>query len=340
MNRRMGQATLLVLLAAAGWSLSPAGAAALDVTIDEWPVPWADTRPRDPYPAPDGRIWFVGQRGHYLATLDPTDGTFERFPLEPATGPHNVIVDRTGAPWYAGNLARHIGRMDARTGTIHKITMPDPAARDPHTLTFDGAGNIWFTVQGGNFVGRLTPVDESVALVPVPTPQARPYGIVVDHAGTVWAVAFGTNKLLRIDPASLALTEIALPDASARPRRLQTTRDGAVWYADYADGKLGRFDPATGTLRNWSLPGGAASRPYGMAVDAADRLWVAETGTTPNRLVVFDPAMSQFVAEAEVPSGGGTIRHMQYDGATDVVWFGTDTNTIGRARIGTGTRAP
>jgi virginiamycin B lyase len=32
-------------------------------------------------------------------------------------------------------------------------------------------------------------------------------------------------------------------------------------------------------------------------------------------------------------SGGLTIRHMIYDAPSKSLWFGTDANTIGRARI-------
>lgn len=86
-------------------------------------------------------------------------------------------------------------------------------------------------------------------------------------------------------------------------------------------------------IREWQVPAGEASKPYGMAVDAKDRLWVAESGPQPNRLVIFDPASQSFGAPTAIPSGGGTVRHMQYDPATASVWFGTDSNTIGRARL-------
>ena len=39
--------------------------------VKEWPVPWEGTRPRDPYVAPGGKVWFCGQQGNYLAYFDP-----------------------------------------------------------------------------------------------------------------------------------------------------------------------------------------------------------------------------------------------------------------------------
>src|SRR5688572_19676214 len=76
---------------------------AMAVEITEWTVPWADTRPRDPSVAPDGKVWFVGQTDNYLAVFDPSTERFARFDLPADTKPHTVVVDREGRPWVAGN---------------------------------------------------------------------------------------------------------------------------------------------------------------------------------------------------------------------------------------------
>lgn len=146
----------------------------LGITIEEWPVPWQGTRPRDTDVARDGRIWFVGQTGDYVAAFNPETEAFEKIDLNEGTGPHNLIVGSNGYIWYAGNRDRHIGRMDPKTQKILRIELPDEAASDPHTLIEDGKGNIWFTVQHGNFVGRLDKTSHEVRLIPVPTRNARP----------------------------------------------------------------------------------------------------------------------------------------------------------------------
>lgn len=307
--------------------------ASVDVEVREWDVPWENTRPRDPYVGPDYRVWFVGQRADYLAYLEPQSGEFKRYELEEGAGPHNLIVADNGDVWYAGNRAAHIGVLDPKTGEIRKIPMPDPDARDPHTLIFDGRGNIWFTVQGGNFVGRLDTATANVDLIRVPTERARPYGIVVDESGRPWIVEFGSYKIATVDPETMELKELELPDQSSRPRRLALTSDGMVWYVDYAQGRLGRLDPTSGEFAEWPMPGGAESRPYAMASDDRDRLWFVETGLSPNRLVGFDPATEEFFSTTEIPSGGGTVRHMVFYEPEREIWFGTDANTIGRASV-------
>ena len=301
------------------------------VVITEWDVPWPTTRPRDPDVAPDGRVWFVGQAGNYVAVLDPRSGEFRRFELAEGVLPHNLVVGDDGAIWYAGNQAAHIGRMDPRTGDVRIIDMPDAAARDPHTLVFGADGDIWFTVQQGAFAGRLDPETDRVDLIRMPA-RSRPYGIVADSGGGAWAVLFGTNRIVRIAP-DLATRDFDLPHADARPRRLARASDGAVWYVDHARGTLGRLDPPTGAVREWPTPGGAGSRPYAMTIDDRDRPWFVETGSQPNRFVGFDPASERFISSSAIPSGGVAVRHMVFHEPTRTIWFGTDQNTIGRAEL-------
>ena len=51
----------------------------------EWTVPYgAETRPRDPYADAQGRVWFVGQNGNYIAYLDSRTNQFQRYEIDPA----------------------------------------------------------------------------------------------------------------------------------------------------------------------------------------------------------------------------------------------------------------
>lgn len=303
------------------------------VTLTEWSVPWDDTRPRDPYVDQGNRVWFVGQRGNYAAYLSPETGEFERYDLPDGAGPHNLIVADDGTVWYAGNRDAHIGRLDPSSGEITKYPMPNGEPRDPHTLVFDQAGDIWFTAQGGNMVGKLTTATGDVETIALPTSGARPYGIVMSPDNRPWFTQFGTNKLATVDPETMQLEEVTLPREDARPRRLGLTSDGAVWYVDYAQGHLGRYDPSNASFEEWRVPSGAESRPYGMAVDDQDRLWFVETGPSPNQFVGFDPSTQEFFSTTGIESGGGTVRHMFFDRDDRAIWFGTDTNTIGRAQL-------
>jgi virginiamycin B lyase len=303
------------------------------LAIREWQVPWERSRPRDPSVAPDGRVWFVGQEGNYVAIFDPRTDAFERIEIDEGTHPHTIVVDARGDAWYAGNRNALIGRIDGRTHQVTRFPMPDAASRDPHTIAFGPDGSVWFTMQQSDRVGRLDPATGQVRVVAMPVARSRPYGIVTATDGRPWFVLFGTNLLGTIDPGTMELKTYPMPDAGARARRLALTSDGGVWYGDYARGFLARLDPKSGAVEEWPLPSGARSLPYAMAVDDRDRLWLVETGPQPNRFVGFDSKARRWIGNAPVPSGAGAVRHMEFDRRTGRIWFGTDANTLGYAQV-------
>jgi virginiamycin B lyase len=304
------------------------------VEIREWPVPWADSRPGDPCFVPPNTVWFVGQGGNFLGMLDVQAGVFKRVDLIDEPAPTSLVVASNGMVWFAGTLRGYIGRYDPRSRTVWHVSMPNSAAGDPTMLILEpGERNIWFTVEAGNIVGRLRIESGTVDLVGVPTPHAQPEGIASAPNGSPWIALAGTNKLATIDPRTFALTEHALPRPGARPRRIGFTSDGRLWYTDFAAGYLGSFAVDSAGVKEWRLPRGKDSHPYGIAVDSQDRIWAVETGTQPNMLVGFDPKTERFFSSTPIPSGGKSVRSIRYDRGSGQIWFGTDANTIGAAKV-------
>jgi len=333
MRRNASVLLLLPILATLPLTTPAASQDVQTVELREWTVPWPNSRPRDPYfDAASGFVWFVGQTGNYVAYFDPRTTEFKRYEIEDGTNPHSLIVDSRGV-WYTGNQNGRIGRLDPQTGKLTIYMMPDSTARDPHTPIFDAKGDLWFTVQGGNFVGKLDTGSGKIVLAQPPFRGARPYGIVLDREGRVWFDLFGTNRIGTIDPATMKMTTMDLPNQRSRPRRIAITSDQRIWYTDYALGRLGRLDPKTGEVRDWPTPGGERSQPYAMAVDDRDRIWFVETGVRPNRFVGFDPRSEAFFSVTDIASGGGAVRQMMFDPKARVIWFGTDTNNIGRVVV-------
>ncbi len=130
----------------------------IKVHIKEWSLPASGSLPHDPAVAPDGALWYTGQRSNTLGRLDPETGQIKEYPLKtPDSGPHGLAADKEGNIWFTANYKGYIGKLNPRTGAVAEYALPDPAARDPHTPVFDQKGILWFTVQAGNFVGRLDP---------------------------------------------------------------------------------------------------------------------------------------------------------------------------------------
>lgn len=291
--------------------------------LREWEVEWGG-RSRDPYVAPDGKVWFVGQAGNYIAWFDPATEGFRRYEIEDGTNPHNLIVDEDGFVWYAGNRNGRIGRLDPATGEAEVFMTGE--ARDPHTLVFDGKGRIWFTSQQANRVGRLDMATGEYVLVTPYDGRSRPYGIVIDDEGHPWVALFNTNQIIRIHPETLEITRFEKADPASRSRRVEVTSDGSVWYGDEARGYLGRIDPATGQVQEYRMPGGDSARPYALTKDDQEILWLSQTGPE-KKLVAFDPRAERFIAVKDVSHN---VRHMMFDRETGTMWFGTDANTVGR----------
>ncbi len=139
----------------AAWALAAASAGASQVTISEWDVPTANSRPHDPAAAPDGALWFTEQMANKLGRLDPRSGRIREFPLKTAeSGPHGLVVDRDGSVWFAAIFKGYVGRLDPRTGEIAEYRIPDPDAQDPHTPVLEQHGILWFTMEHSGSLPR------------------------------------------------------------------------------------------------------------------------------------------------------------------------------------------
>ena len=300
-------------------------------SVDMWDVPWEEGRSRDPYAAPDGRIYFAGQQMDYIGYLDPDTGDMDQFELNDGAGPHTVVVAEDGTPWYAGNRDRHIGRINPETGEITRFEMEENYLRDPHTFAFDRDGNIWFTAQGGNGIGHFNVETGEVRGVEVPTSGVRPYGIRMAPDGErPWIGTVGANMLLTVDPETMEVEEIELPREEIRIRRLDVTSDGNVWYGDFSTGYIGRYNPADESVQEWEMPQGSSANPYAVLLDDKERLWLSAVGEQPNKLVAFDTQSEEFIVSREIEQAEGAIRHMMFEEATQSLWFGTDTGYVGR----------
>src|SRR3954469_23600025 len=308
----------VVAVAAAVLSVyaAPAISASVDVKFEQWMTPSKPAYPHDPTVAPDGSIWYTGQRANVVGRFDPKTQQFKEYELPtPSSGPHGLQPDKDGNIWYTGNAAGLIGKIDPKTGKITEYKMPNAKARDPHTIAFLPDGRLFFTVQAGNFIGTLDPKapNGAIKLVESPTVNSRPYGVRLTSKGVPFFDEFNSNKIASADPKTLVIREYPLPAKDARPRRIAIGKDDTVWYGDYARGFLGHLDPKTGKVEEFPSPGGAESMPYAIDVTADGAVWYVETGDdAKNVLVRFNPETKKFLTWP-IPSGGGTVRNMEID---------------------------
>jgi virginiamycin B lyase len=335
---------LLCGIALVSASLATAYAAApisdaVDVKFEDWLTPSNPPYPHDPAVAPDGAIWYTGQRASVVGRFDPATKQFKEYALPtPNSGPHGLQPDAEGNIWYTGNSAGLIGKIDAKTGKITEYKMPNAKAKDPHTIVFLKDGTMLFTVQAGNFLGRLDPKapNGNIKLVESPTANSRPYGIRLDSKGVPYFDLFNSNRIGTIDPRTMIIREFPLPNAAARPRRIAIGKDDTVWYGDYARGYLGHLDPKTGKVEEFRSPGGDESMPYAIDITADGAIWYVETGNEArNVLVRFNPETKKFMTWL-VPGGGGTVRNMDIDKAGNLWLAESGVGKIAKVTITNG----
>jgi virginiamycin B lyase len=85
--------------------------------------------------------------------------------------------------------------------------------------------------------------------------------------------------------------------------------------------------------KEWPLPEGKDSKPVAITVDAKNRLWIAESGPQPGKLVGFDPKTTKFFGESALPSSAGAAVDLHFDAKTGGLWFATADNKIGFAKV-------
>src|ERR1051325_9662539 len=190
----------------------------------EWTVPWEKTRPRDPIMDKQGRVWFVGQVGNYVAYLDSKSGEFKKFTIADGTGPHNINLDERGGVWFTGNRNNRIVQLIPETGELKTHMIPDSTVRDPHTMIWGKDGIAWFTAQQSQRVGRFDRNTGEIKLWRPSQDRSNPYGIVLNSKGQPFFDLFATNRIGTIDPKTLEYKEYVLPS----DRGVGPTRDAAA----------------------------------------------------------------------------------------------------------------
>jgi len=296
--------TAVLLVAVAG-----AVAAALP-EVREYPVP-AGSHPHDVAPAPDGSVWYTGQRAQHLGRLYPDSGKVVEVPLGNDARPHGVVVGPDGAAWVTDSGLNAILRVDPDTHAVRRFPLPGGYA-NLNTGTFDAQGIHWFTGQSGIY-GRLDTATGRLEVFDAPRGPG-PYGIDAAPDGTVYFASLAGSYVGRIVPPDPAVTVLEPPTPGQGARRVWCDSRGRAWVSEWNAGNVALYDPATGAWREWRLPG-ARPRPYAVYVDERDQVWLSDFGA--NAFVRFDPATEQFEV-IPIPSPGAAVR--QILGRPGEVW--------------------
>lgn len=276
-------------------------------------------------PAPNGPVYYTGQRNGTLGIVDAASGKVEEVPLGSRSAPHGVIVGPDNAAWITDSGLNAIVRVDPVTREVKSWRLPDEArSANLNTATFDRKGQIWFTGQAG-WYGRLDPARNDMKVWRAPRGNG-PYGITTTPGGDVYYVSLAGNHLARVNVDTGEATVIEPPTPRQGARRAFSDSKGRIWISYWNTGQVGMYDPATRTWKEWKLPG---DRPqaYSVWVDDRDQVWLTDWPT--NAVVRFDPATEKFTP---YPSDRDGARVRQMLGRAGEAW-GAESGTDRLVRI-------
>lgn len=285
-------------------------------------------RVHDVAPAPDGKIWYTGQRQGTLGIIDPATGDIREVPLGEGSAPHGVIQGPDGAAWVTDSGQNAIVRFDPATEKIEVWKLPaDVGYANLNTGAFDGDGIHWFTGQNGIY-GRLDPRTGEMKLFKDPDGRG-PYGIAATPSGDVYYVSLAGSHLAKIDPKSGEATIIEPPTPAQGARRVWSDSKGDLWISEWNSGQLSRYSPATGAWKSWKLPG-EKPKAYAVYVDERDIVWVTDFGA--NATLTFDPKTEKWTS---IPGSGPGANVRQILGRPGEVYLPeSGTNRVMLVRTG------
>jgi len=230
MNRRQFLTSTAASILAAPALMDSAVAQEGPFRVKYYPVASA-TGPHDVTPAPDGTVWFTGQRNGKLGRLDPRDGSFKLVDLGKGAAPHNVIIGPDGAPWVTEGGQNAIARVDPGDHQVTLFRLPEKEAyANLNTGVFDKSGIYWFTGNSGIY-GRLDPKSGDITVFRAPR-GSGPYGMTVTPKGDVWYASLAGNHIARIDLATGNAAIVEPPTPNQGARRVWSDSKSRLWVSE------------------------------------------------------------------------------------------------------------
>jgi hypothetical protein len=202
--------------------------------------------------------------------------------------PWAIAIDNAGNAWvanYAGNNVVELSSSGSVLSGAGGYTSNDMSA--PTGIAIDATGNAWITNSAGNSVTELSNTGAVLSGTTGYTSDdlAGPSSIAIDASGNAWvADAYGVS-VTEFSNAGIPLSGTSgyTNRSVLMPGGIAIDSAGDAWVAN----QFGFGNPATGSVNEISSTGtflsgssgftsGGVTYPVNVAIDGADRTWVAD----------------------------------------------------------------
>ncbi len=300
-----------------------AAEARAQITITEFPIPTANSRPYTIVPGPDGNLWFTESVGNKIGRITPA-GVITEFPVPAAqSGPYGIAVGRDGNIWFTERFANQIGRFSLATGQFTEFRIPTDNSQ-PWDIALRRDGKLWFTEEDVNQIGRITMQGTITEFIPPSC--CFPTGIGTGIDGRMWFTLEIGDQIGRVE-ASGAMTMFTIPSIQVLPWDITPGPDGGVWFTELAGRAIGRISSA-GNIVEYPIPG-AFSGIAGLTTGPDGNLWFTENDTDHVGAIDTSGALLHLLDTAP-----GARPLSITPGPDGNLWFTeADTNAIGRVNL-------
>jgi phospholipase C len=178
----------------------------------------------------------------------------------------------------------------------------------PSGVAAAAGGGLWATDTGRNRVTEFDADGRPLRTIGAGVGLNHPEGIALDTAGNLWVADTGNDRIVELSPGGRRLASFGTRGSGNgqldQPVALAVSAGGGtVYVADQDNSRVEEFTPAGGYLGSIGMP-----TPAGVALDAADDLWVSSPSyASGNQVYEFSPAGAQLRSFGGTQAGYGAL---------------------------------